>query len=111
MKMMILILLLFHLCLSIKKQDCNKWYALYGCEDKMVLMKNIYRSDLSSFISTQFLSQNPQKKITTLIDFGIPIYKKIQLMEYIYNLTNGKDEFIQNSVFNYFSRHLNNQFL
>jgi hypothetical protein len=49
----------------------------------MVLLKNILRSDSSSYLSTFLLSHNPEKKITTLIDFSIPNNIKNDIKEKI----------------------------
>lgn len=86
-KIIVILLLFFNIILSIQRPDCNKWYTLYGCENKMILMKNIRRSDNSNYISTQILTHNPEKKITCLIDFGMPNEIKYNLIQSIENAT------------------------
>jgi len=49
----------------------------------MVLLKNIFRSDSSSYLSTFLLTHNPEKKLSTLLDFSIPNYIKEDLKEKI----------------------------
>lgn len=83
---MLLLLLLFLLpfCYGvIERSSCDKWYTLYGCENKMVLIKNIYMYDKSSYLSTQLLTHNPEKKITCLLDFGLPEYIKNEIINSI----------------------------
>lgn len=83
MVIILFIFLFFNNGNAIIKPDCLRWYALYGCENKMVLLKNIFRSDSSSFLSTFLLTHNPEKKIATLLDFSIPNYIKEDLKEKI----------------------------
>jgi hypothetical protein len=83
MIMVILFLFLLNGCLSIQVSPCGKWYTTYGCENKMVLIKNILMHDTSSYLSTQVLSHNPEKKIACLFDFGLPNYLKHDIINSI----------------------------
>ena len=83
MLLLLLFLLLLSGCQGIIKNFCSKWYAQYGCENTMVLIKNIYMYDYTSFLSTQLLSHNPEKKITCLIDFGLPNNLKKEIINSI----------------------------
>ena len=80
----------------------------------MVLIKNIYRSDSSSYLSTQVLSHNPEKKITCLIDFSIPnnikhsVYNNI-ISKFNYSLYNNDSltNMLIISKLKFFSKYIN----
>jgi hypothetical protein len=103
---LILLSLIIHVY-PLKKSECNKWYTLYGCENKMVLLKNMMRSDVSRYISTQILTHNPEKKLTCMIDFGLPNYLKENLIETLTNTTMNSNIDINNTLI-YLSKYIDN---
>ena len=99
---------------SVILNDCKKWYTKYGCDSTMVVIKNIFRSDTSSYLSTQLLSHKPEKKITFLIDFSIPNFIQTKLLNEInlQNLTlfnySNIDDLIIKSRIKYYSKFIDN---
>lgn len=74
---------------SIINSPCSRWYTYFGCEPTIYMIKNIYRNDISSYLSTQLLTHKPEKKINSLINFGIPNNLKEKILNnYISNYQN-----------------------
>lgn len=114
MKILFLLFLFIIFCNSIEMSYCKKWFTKFGCDSTLVVIKNIFRSDSSSYLSTQLLSHKPEKKITFLIDFGIPNYIKTKLLNEINsafdfnNFNHTINDLIIKSRLKYFSRYIDN---
>lgn len=113
---MFILFILFINVNSIIPSPCSRYFTYYGCEAKIYMIKNIYRNDLSSYISTQVLSHKPEKKLNSLINFGIPNNLKEKILNnYILNYQNDlltfNDSFINIinlSRLKYYSKYLDN---
>jgi len=54
--------------------DCRKWYGYDGCKNVVRFTKTIRNSDIAPFLSTTILTDDPEKRLNILVDFGVPSY-------------------------------------
>lgn len=64
---------------------CRKWYSRDGCQNIIRFTKTIRNSDKAPFLSTRIRTNNPDKGLDCIIDFGTPPFHINQFRDSLLN--------------------------